>query len=95
MEFPISPRRVVAGNITGSTGAIVNGTGFSCVRNSLGNFTITFTTKFPSPPSVSVVSTFGSQILALPSVTAFSVGTYRTDTAAAADYDFSFIAILP
>ncbi|MCA1571708.1 MAG: hypothetical protein LC798_15620 [Chloroflexi bacterium] len=39
------------GTITGSTGAIVRGTGFTAVRNAAGDYTITFAQAFAEAPS--------------------------------------------
>lgn len=39
----------ITGQIT-TAGGITAGTGFTCVRNSAGNYTITFTTAFANPP---------------------------------------------
>lgn len=46
----------ITGRIKGSDGTTLGGTGFAAVRNSAGNYTVTFTTAFPFVPSVQVTA---------------------------------------
>jgi hypothetical protein len=46
------PDEAVRGRLTGATGAILDGSGFTVVRNATGLYTITFTTAYAAPPTV-------------------------------------------
>lgn len=49
--------RIIWGKITGSSGAVAIGTGdFSCVRNSTGDYTVTFKRPFSQVPVVTVTA---------------------------------------
>jgi hypothetical protein len=48
--------KIIRGIVQGSNGAILDGAGYSVVRNSAGNYTITFLTGFVDTPSVVVTS---------------------------------------
>jgi hypothetical protein len=64
--------RILRGSVT-SAGAIVNGSGFTATRNSLGHYTITFSTGFSANPTVTVSCGAAGQTLA--SLDSASVGS--------------------
>jgi hypothetical protein len=47
-----------------SAGAVTKGTGFTSVRNSTGNYTITFTTAFSDTPSMAVTAVNATVLVA-------------------------------
>ena len=87
--------RIVRGIITGATCAIQAGTGFTCTRNALGNYTVTFTPAFAAPP-VPVVMPADARAVGTIIVTSSSM-TFQTLnlSGAAADAIFSFILAGP
>ncbi len=90
--------RLLRGSVN-TSGVIIAGTGFSASRTSLGNYTVTFTTSFPSVavPVVTAVSTSATQRIAMVSgfsATAFSVRTFDS-AGAAADVAFNFTVMGP
>jgi hypothetical protein len=85
--------RIIYG-IVSSTGAVSRGTGFSSVKNSTGNYTVTYTTPFVAAPVALVSSVSGviARISGAPSTTAFTISTL--DAAFAnADFDTAFVII--
>jgi hypothetical protein len=57
--------RVVRGVILGATCTIQAGSGFTCTRNSAGNYTVTFTTPFASSPVPIVMPIFTTLVQSL------------------------------
>lgn len=98
-QFPQNAEslRVIRGNIN-SGGIIANGTGFSAVRNSAGNYTITYTTAFNAAPTVIVTINAGAGTIN-GTLGGFSfVGSCNIQTfvgATATDEAFGFVAIGP
>lgn len=93
---PAGATTMLRGKITGATGAVTYGTGFSCARNSAGNYTITFTAAFTTNPPVVLFQTTDST-LRLAAVTALSTSAVtvviETTAGAATDDDFNFLAV--
>jgi hypothetical protein len=85
--------RIVRGGITGTTGAVAFGTGFTCVRNAVGDYTITFSTAFPATPAVAGTATAWVMATTTLSATSWRVTVFNSTTGAALDRDFTFIAI--
>lgn len=79
-----------------TTGAIISGQGFSCVRNSTGTYTLTWNVAFANEPSVIVTvandPAVGTSVTATTSTTSSKVDTYNSGNSHQ-DYSFSFIAI--
>jgi hypothetical protein len=82
--------RIIPGQIS-LTGAVARGTGFSSVRNSLGNFTITFTNPFINAPIVVLTPISGviARLSGSPTTTSFTISTLDASFANA-DFDTSF-----
>lgn len=90
--------KILRGCVTGATAAITQGTGFSVVRNSVGNYTITFTSTFATPPSVvGALTSAATGFIVTNGVPAFNNCVILTANAAGAatDINFSFIAVGP
>ena len=90
---------VVAGIVTGSTGAISSGTTATCSRTGAGAYTVTFSTAFAVTPSVELqpVSPYHAYLIGSPpvSTTGFGVSTGTANAQAAHDADFHFWAKAP
>lgn len=69
--------RIVRGTITGATGAVAAGTGWTAVRNSAGDYTITFTSTFSGSPSVTANCTQGGGAACFVSIVANTASTTR------------------
>ncbi len=83
-----------AGRITGATGAIVAGTGFTVARTAAGTYTITFTSAFSTAPAVTanvLGATTGFVRVASITTSAAQLITSGTN-GTAADRDFTFVA---
>lgn len=98
--IPATP--LVSGRVRGSDGVILGGTGnFTVVRNSAGNYTVTFTTDFLNVPALVVSSGWNAATLQgeiayfNPSVSGFSVSNINHVFAAADPVEFSFHASDP
>ena len=85
--------RVLTGIVAG-TGAITAGTGFTVVRNSAGNYTVTITVAYSAAPTVSAVVSDGvlGAGLTIGTVVAgsFVVHTFDTSTTLVGDHAFHF-----
>ncbi len=90
--------RIVRGRVTGSSGAS-SGTGFTSARNSLGNYTITFSPAFSAAPSVTAMMGGTARGFIYqstdPTATAAVILTRNPTDAAQQDTDFDFIAAGP
>lgn len=89
--------RTIRGNIT-SGAVILEGTGFSVVRNSSGDYTVTFTTPFSAPPAVSLtlMNFLGFIGVDAGDVTASTMEVFSFNSSSVrADANFSFIAVGP
>lgn len=94
---------MVVGGIVADTGGISRGTGFTCVRNSVGDYTITFNPAFPvgHEPVVTFSLAHGSAFQVtfklkngqMPSINGFTVVGFNPSGGANADGSFSFHAI--
>lgn len=85
--------RFVFGQVS-STGAVARGVGFTSVKNSAGNYTVTFTNAFTTLPVVLLTPVSGviARVSGAPAVGSFVISTL--DAAFAnADFDTAFIAI--
>lgn len=93
--------QTVRGRVNGSNGAVIQGVGFTCVRNSTGDYTVTFSPAFAVIPIITVTPILASggvawKLYATPSASAFSLRIYSTLTGfAVTDADFMFIAMNP
>lgn len=92
--------RMIAGALT-DTGAIVVGRGFACIHNALGDYTINFTTPFPSTPVVLVSvgqNNINAGMMIHPghaySGSTFSVAIYNAPGTAGEDAPWNFLAVL-
>lgn len=88
-----SATRIVRGSVTGA--GVGTGTGFTVVRNSAGNYTVTFTTAFSAAPFVlaGVDGAANAFMLILSrSTTSFNIQTNNTGLSAT-DTPFVFAAI--
>lgn len=87
----------LTGTINGATGAILNGTGFTCARTGVGRYTLTWgpPSPFSSSPVVvaSIVAATGNEVITInfPTVALCQINT--NDAGAPADRSFDFIAI--
>ena len=84
---------IVRGCVTGTSGAISTGEGFTMVRNTTGDYTGTFSTSFADVPAITFSSkgSFPTQQLVSLSASSFRVITGVSATTVA-DEDFCFIA---
>lgn len=89
--------RIVRGTVASS--GVGTGLGFTAAKQALGSFGVTFIPPFAGPPTVVVAPAQAGGVIADvgPGVTAgtFGVATYASNTAAAGDYPFHFIAVGP
>lgn len=98
-ESASSPNKVIFGFLASGGGS--SAAGYTQVRNSLGNYTVTFSAGnlFGDTPSVTLtgISTGGftifCQLASTPSTTGFSYLTYGNSTTALADANVNFMAI--
>lgn len=67
---------VITGSVS-SAGALVAGSGFAPVRNAQGDYTITFTTAFASPPVILVTMFPAGASVLIPALTTVAVGSFR------------------
>ena len=90
--------RILRGRITGSTGAIDEGSGFSVLRTATGSYTITFSNAFTAFPSITVTP-LTSSLLRFATLDGFNTTTANIKTwntnSTAIDSDFTFIAAGP
>jgi len=75
-------------------GNVTRGTGFTSVRNSLGNYTVTFTQAFTNAPVADLTPIGGviARLVGSPTTTAMTISTLNSSFANA-DADTSFIVI--
>lgn len=88
--------RILRGRVS-STGTLVGGSGFTPSRTGVGLYTITFSTPFSQPPSVTLSPTdIINTVMSIGSVTtnACQIRSY-VPTVGASDTGFHFIAIGP
>lgn len=91
----VTPPRIVAGTIS-SAGGVGIGSGFTAVRNSIGDYTVTFTNPFNSQPILSVTAQTGGGADATCILVTSSANSFRVQTTSIgnlADIAFNFIAI--
>lgn len=93
--------RRVRGTVS-SSGSVTRGSGWSVVRNGTGDYTVTFDTAFSDTPSVVVgagatAAFYTAKLHAStpPSASGFRVAVFVTNTTAAADGEWCFIALAP
>lgn len=91
--------RIIRG-IVSANGTIIGGSGFTVSRTGAGQYTITFTTPFPSPPAVTATTNFNgsaSSVIQTNGVTGSSAAFYisTNSTPVNADDAFHFIAVGP
>jgi hypothetical protein len=87
-------QRVVRGTILGVGGCTVQtGTGFTCVRNSTGNYTITFTTPFASSPVPLITPIFTTLVQSLTAGSGSMTVQLVNPGNVATDAPFAFLAI--
>lgn len=88
--------RIIRG-IVGSTGTVLEGSGFTVTKGAAGFYTINFSSSFADLPAVVVSPQSGlDRIATCTSVTAASTGIFTRDSAGAVvDNQFDFIAIGP
>lgn len=90
--------RITRGTIGSAAGTITEGGGWSVVKNSTGDFTVTFTTAFSDVPSVvatGLTSGTGNVIVTACSASAVTLQGYNTANETVIDFDIMFIAIGP
>jgi hypothetical protein len=93
---PETNLKIIRGNVT-STGTVQNGSGFTVAKTAAGQYTLTFSTAFASPPAVTltVVGKDGA-VAGLGAFPLAGSALVRVlDPAVLADAAFSFIAIGP
>jgi hypothetical protein len=84
--------KVIRGGVT-SAGAVARGSGFSATRNSVGNFTVTFTAAFAAAPAVVAIAEATNWNVSLSSVSASNfVLTVIDRNGVSVDTAFGFIA---
>lgn len=93
----VAPLTEIRGRVSGA-GAIIQGTGFTVVRNSTGHYTVTFGVAFAAAPNVQVTATNTSGPL-LAIVDGAAVGSFRVSMlnvgsgSADTDSQFDFRAV--
>jgi hypothetical protein len=88
-------QRIVRGAVLGATCTIQGGSGFTCVRNGVGNYTLTLNPAFSGAPLPMVTPLFGALVNSL-SAGATSVQLTTINTAGApVDAIFAFMLIGP
>lgn len=88
-----APRRIVTGEITGSSATITKGTGFSVSRTSAGVYAITITSAFSAAPVVLITTTNGAPS-GYSSLTASGLNILTFNASfVAADENFNFILV--
>jgi hypothetical protein len=90
----VTPPKIITGRVSGA-GAIQAGTGFSVVRNSVGNYTVTYSVAWPSVP-VLLVQGIANPYITDPyvsTVNAFTLSIFHWSTGNNTDNDFNFLAI--
>lgn len=95
---PNATDKVIRGKISGGVApSIASGAGFSIVRNSAGDITITFTAAFSAEPAVVVTQqkTTNSEASVVSSTSTARVRTWNDGDVGTSDMDFGFIAIGP
>lgn len=87
-----TPATPLTGRITGTSGAIAGGSGFTCVRNSTGTYTITFSNAYAAIPTcVATVFTSGL-IIRIKTISTTTVSfDIRTTAGTVTDSDFHFL----
>lgn len=88
----VTPPRIIAGRVS-SAGAILEGSGFTVVRNTVGDYTVTFSAVYAATPNVQV--TLAEQTnFGMADLVGVGAGSFRVNTASAAgagaDRGFSF-----
>lgn len=86
---------MVRGGVNGANGAVIQGEGFTGVRNSTGVYTISYTTAFGDVAVVVASAQNSNGLLTLPynqSSSGFMLNVY-TNLGAVADSSFNFIAV--
>lgn len=101
IQGALGGNRIVRGAV-GSGGALAVGEGWTSVKNSTGDYTVTFSTAFKGAPVVVVSAgqSAGTLYAKLksgvdPTVTSFTVNTVNSGTSALADSIFTFVAVGP
>jgi len=92
---------IVRGTLSGGAEALAGGgTGYTSVRNSVGNYTVTFTVPFSAAPTVVVTASspnastpLASATVASRTATGFVISIFRSDTLNPEDWHSNFIAI--
>lgn len=90
--------RTVRGAVNGAAGTVKRGSGFTVVKDSVGDWTVTFSTAFAAAPIVVVAAEAGTGVshgVTVHTVVAgsFKVFGFNTTTGADRDDDFAFIAM--
>jgi len=86
---------VIRGRLSTTTPTILHGTGFTVVRNGVGDVTVTFTTAFTGVPAITATGDASeTAIYPVPTTTTFRVVTL-TSAGAALESTLNFIAIGP
>ena len=90
----VTPPKIITGGVN-TTGVPAYGTGYTCVKNSTGNYTITFTSNFAVLPIVIVTPLGGANITTVVSgvgAGSFTLQIATASTGAAIDNAFNFLA---
>lgn len=86
--------QIVRGQITGSTGAIVRGEGFTCTRTAVGKYTIELNFELPSIGiMVATPSSLGCVFTLATGKKTFNVEGYNAAQTANADVNFGFTIV--
>lgn len=92
LQGMLGGRRFVDGTV-GSTGTVVTGDGWSVVRNSVGDYTITFLTPFAQSPHFQTTPVGSTVIVRIESRTASAVNVRSLSLAnVLTDATFDFLA---
>jgi hypothetical protein len=92
---PVVVPRMVRGRVTGASGVIQAGTGFSAQRTAPGQYTITFSAAFPTTPALlATVTDSSDRRITVRTIGAASFGVNTRDAnGALVDCDFNFLAV--
>lgn len=105
LQGMLGGNRVMRGTVVGTAApsiTITAGSGFSVVRNGVGDYSVTFTTPFASTPTVTVAAGATPAFIAVKisaagpaSTTGFRALIFVTNTATALDGEFHFVVVGP
>jgi hypothetical protein len=105
LQAALGGNRVLAGTVVGTATpsiTVTAGSGFTVVRNGVGDYSVTFDTPFAAAPAVSLGAGQNAVFYAVKisaagpvSATGFRAFLWVTNTLAATDGEFHFVAVGP